>query len=63
MDRIQPEHIRPLREVEREHIERAILACRGDLTLAAAHLGVSKRTVYYRLKQWRAEDGRAGGDG
>lgn len=58
MDRIPPEHIRSLREVEREHIEHAITACRGDLTLAAAHLGISRRTIYYKFKRWREEAAR-----
>jgi two-component system repressor protein LuxO len=44
--------IRPLIEVEREAIERAIALCGGNIAKAAAHLGVSPSTIYRKRASW-----------
>ncbi|WP_337876732.1 sigma-54 dependent transcriptional regulator [Elioraea sp.] len=44
--------IRPLAEVEREAIERAIALCGGNIARAAAHLGVSPSTIYRKRASW-----------
>lgn len=44
--------IRPLAEVERETIEAAILACNGNVPMAAAFLGVSPSTIYRKKLAW-----------
>ncbi len=51
------ETIRPLLDVERETIERAIRICRGNVPKAAAGLGVSASTLYRKRAAWE----RAGG--
>lgn len=51
--------IRPLAEVEREAIERAIALCGGNIAKAAAHLGVSPSTIYRKRASWG--DGPAAG--
>jgi two-component system repressor protein LuxO len=49
--------IRPLAEIEREAIERAIALCGGNIARAAAHLGVSPSTIYRKRAAWG--EGRA----
>jgi len=44
--------IRPLAEIEREAIERAIAACGGNVPKAAALLGVSASTIYRKRESW-----------
>lgn len=51
-----PEHIRPLAEVERDAIERAIRLCGGNIPKAAHFLGVSASTLYRKKQSW--EEGR-----
>ena len=51
-----PEHIRPLAEVERDAIERAIRICGGNIPKAAHFLGVSASTLYRKKQSW--EEGR-----
>ncbi len=46
------ELIRPIDEVERDAIERAIELCGGDVKKAAVFLGISPATVYRKLKHW-----------
>jgi two-component system response regulator HydG len=41
-----------LAEVERYTIMRTLEAVGGSPTKAAAILGVSKRTIHYRLQEW-----------
>ncbi|WP_394842145.1 sigma 54-interacting transcriptional regulator [Pendulispora brunnea] len=43
-------------EVERKTIEEAIAAEGGNQTRAAARLGISRRTLVYKLAQYRRED-------
>ncbi|MBB4267664.1 sigma-54-dependent transcriptional regulator [Roseospira visakhapatnamensis] len=51
--------IRPLWQVEREAIERAIAACDGNIPRAAAHLEVSASTIYRKRQVWAERDGAA----
>ncbi|WP_137176863.1 sigma-54 dependent transcriptional regulator [Roseomonas sp. AR75] len=44
--------IRPLADVEREAIERAVLLCDGNIPKAAAFLGVSPSTLYRKRASW-----------
>jgi DNA-binding NtrC family response regulator len=46
-----------LRELERRAILRALDSARGDRLQAAMLLGISKTTIYRKLKQYEAEDG------
>ncbi len=49
--------IRPLDEIEREAIERAIELCGGDVRKAAVFLGIAPATIYRRRKAWDEEAG------
>ena len=49
------EAIRPMHEVEREAIERAVGLCAGDVRKAAVFLNLSPATIYRKQKQWRTE--------
>ncbi|MBL8330374.1 MAG: sigma-54-dependent Fis family transcriptional regulator [Rubrivivax sp.] len=42
--------LRPLHEVEREAIERAVSEASGNISVAAKRLGVSRNTIYRRLR-------------
>ena len=44
---------RPLKEVEREHIFRVLKACSGNHARAARVLGISRTTIWEKLKQYR----------
>ena len=46
--------IRPLAEIEREAIERAVLLCDGNIPKAAAYLGISPSTLYRKRAAWGA---------
>jgi two-component system repressor protein LuxO len=46
--------IRPLAEIEREAIERAVELCDGNIPKAAAHLGISPSTLYRKRAAWGA---------
>ncbi len=50
------EAIRPMHEVERDAIERAVDLCAGDVRKAAVFLNLSPATIYRKQKQWRAEE-------
>lgn len=47
-----PEQIRPLWEVEKFAIEKAIEVCGGNIPRAAAHLGISASTIYRKRMTW-----------
>lgn len=47
-----PTEIRPLKEVEREHIELVLTYFNGDKPKAASALGISLKTLYNRLERW-----------
>lgn len=44
--------IRPLAEIERETIERALDLCKGDVRKAAVFLEIAPATIYRKLKSW-----------
>jgi transcriptional regulator of acetoin/glycerol metabolism len=46
----------PLEQAKREHIERALILCRGDIELAAERLGLSRRTLFRWLRRYREKD-------
>jgi two-component system repressor protein LuxO len=46
--------IRPLADIEREAIERAVELCEGNIPKAAAHLGISPSTLYRKRAAWQA---------
>ena len=43
--------IQPLNEVEDNHIKKAIDKCHGNLSLAAEMLGISRQTLYNKMKK------------
>ncbi len=47
----------PLKEVERQHVQRALAHHDGNVSETARVLGVSRRWLHYRLKEW--EEGEA----
>jgi DNA-binding NtrC family response regulator len=47
---------RRLEDIERETILAALERHDGKRAAAAAELGISERTLYYRLKQWQGEN-------
>lgn len=49
--------LRPLAEVEREHILATLKACEGRVYTAAKSLGMSVQTLYRRLKKWEGNCG------
>jgi two-component system response regulator HydG len=59
---------RPLAEVERFYMERALDLTGGNREEAARLLGVGERTLYRMIQDWKVQDkirdamGRAGGD-
>jgi len=55
-----PDHaqaIRPLREVERDIVERALQLCAGNITEAARRLDVNASTLHRKLNKWRGGAG------
>ena len=44
-----------LDEVERQHILAALARHRGNRTAAAAELGISRRTLYYKLEEYQKQ--------
>ncbi len=46
--------IRPLADVERDAIERAIAACDGNIPKAAAMLDISASTIYRKRLNWKS---------
>lgn len=47
--------IRPLADVEKEVIERAIQLCDGNIPKAAIHLGISASTIYRKKQTWDSQ--------
>jgi ActR/RegA family two-component response regulator len=41
-----------MKEVERLAVEQTLEACEGNVSATARTLGVSRRWVQYRLKEW-----------
>ena len=52
-DAITNPTIRPLAEMEKEIIERAIGQCQGNIPKAAAQLGISPSTIYRKRAAWQ----------
>ena len=50
--------VRSLDDLEREAIERAGWACRGNVSRMAAQLGISRTTLWRRLKQYGIDPNR-----
>jgi Nif-specific regulatory protein len=46
----------PLKELERRHALQTLEACDGNVTAAAQLLGVSRRWLHYRIKEWESRD-------
>jgi DNA-binding NtrC family response regulator len=55
---LRPEERRPMtwRDIERQAIEDALRMNKGNRTLAAQQLGISLRTLQYRLKEYQLDD-------
>lgn len=45
--------IRPMAEIEREAIERALDLCEGNIPTAAHYLGISAATIYRKKNSWK----------
>jgi DNA-binding NtrC family response regulator len=52
-----PDHLLTLDEMEQRHIERAVKLEGGSVERAAARLGVSRSTLYQKLKRYREKRG------
>jgi two-component system response regulator HydG len=54
-----PDHLvgRPLAEVERYYMEKALELTRGNREEAAALLGIGERTLYRKIQEWKKEAG------
>jgi transcriptional regulator of acetoin/glycerol metabolism len=50
--------IRPLVDVEREVIKRAIEVTDGNFTVAAQKLGIGRATLYRKVKEYGLDNGR-----
>ncbi len=48
--------LRPLADVEREHIERVLRSCHFNHTKTARILGIGRNTLWRKLKRYRLED-------
>ena len=48
-----PRLIRPLKLMERKHIESAMILCQGNLMLAAKRLEVGRATLYRKLAKYK----------
>jgi two-component system repressor protein LuxO len=51
-----PDVLRPLHEIERDAIERALAACDNNVPRAAALLEISPSTIYRKMQSWQDED-------
>ena len=56
LERIAPDLVRPLEVVKREHIERAMVLCRGNVALAAKRLQMSRTNLLRMLALYRKAD-------
>ena len=55
--RVTPDHLigRPLAEVERYYMEKALELTAGNREEAARLLGIGERTLYRNLQKWKNE--------
>jgi DNA-binding NtrC family response regulator len=49
--------LKSLGEVERQYIERVLAETQGNKAKAASILGISRETLYQKLKQYRQDGG------
>jgi two-component system response regulator HydG len=49
---------RPMAEVERYYTERALALCGDNRGEAAEMLGISERTLYRKIQEWKGEVGK-----
>jgi transcriptional regulator with PAS, ATPase and Fis domain len=54
--RPRPDLVRPLRTVERETVESALILCEGNRGLAAKRLGIAYRTLMRWVEDFRQEN-------
>lgn len=47
---------RPLEEIERRAIMETIKLCKGNKAAAARRLGISERSIHYKIKKYRMQD-------
>jgi DNA-binding NtrC family response regulator len=52
MEMSSTEELRPLREVERDHVFAVLEACGRNRTEAARILGIDRKTLYRMLIRW-----------
>ncbi|HJZ57183.1 MAG TPA: sigma-54 dependent transcriptional regulator [Gemmataceae bacterium] len=59
-----PDHLvgRPLEEVERYYMEKALELTRGNREEAARLLGIGERTLYRKLQEWKKADDKKAAD-
>ena len=43
--------VMPLDQVEQEHVQRAVEQCHGNVSRAAEMLGITRQTLYKKLKK------------
>jgi DNA-binding NtrC family response regulator len=55
---LTPDHMLTLDEMERRHVERVVRLEGGSVDRAAVRLGVSRSTLYQKLKRYREDDRR-----
>lgn len=54
---VDPEVLKSLAEVEKDHIAKVLQFTRGDKKMAATILGLPRTTLWRRIKQYNLEDG------
>lgn len=47
--------VKPLAQVEQEAIESAMILCLGNVNKAAAALGISRSTLFRKLREYREQ--------
>ena len=65
MPMVGPDHLigRPLEEVERYYMEKALEMTQGNREEAAKLLGIGERTLYRKIQLWKEQDeGKKGGE-
>ncbi|MBV8760336.1 MAG: helix-turn-helix domain-containing protein [Deltaproteobacteria bacterium] len=49
---VPSELARTLAEIEKEHVQRVVEACSGNLAAAARVLGIDRSTLVRKLRRW-----------
>jgi Nif-specific regulatory protein len=52
VSRIEPDHMKSIEVVEREHIARVLRICRGNMSRAARILGIHRSTLYQKAAEY-----------